>query len=240
MTTLSLTDPVNGTVADANTIASNNTAIKNVVNGNIDNANVATAAAVAVSKLAAGASGQVLGMLAGVPTWLGGLGQIADSTLGSSAASIDLTSLPTTYAHMLIVGYFRGDTAATDTPVNFRLNNDSGANYYTEEVAAAGATLTGGENIAATSASFGSCPANTGTANRFSADIIFIPHYTQTTNHKSFIGFSSEVRLNTGGNTILRVSGGAWAATAAVSRLTVLPGAGNFVTGSRLTVYGIG
>ena len=51
MTTLTLTDPVNGTVADANTIASNNTAIKSVVNGNIDNANVAVAANISGSKL---------------------------------------------------------------------------------------------------------------------------------------------------------------------------------------------
>lgn len=51
MTTLVLTDPVNGTVADANTIASNNTAVKAVVNGNIDNANVASAANIAGSKL---------------------------------------------------------------------------------------------------------------------------------------------------------------------------------------------
>lgn len=52
MTTLSMTDPTNNTTADANVIASNNAAVKAVVNGNIDNANVNSAAAIAVSKLA--------------------------------------------------------------------------------------------------------------------------------------------------------------------------------------------
>jgi len=52
MTTLTLTDPVNGQVADANQIASNNSAIKTVINGGIDNSNVATSAGIAISKLA--------------------------------------------------------------------------------------------------------------------------------------------------------------------------------------------
>ncbi len=42
MGTLALTDPVNGTVADASTIANNNAAIKTVVNGGIDPVNMNT------------------------------------------------------------------------------------------------------------------------------------------------------------------------------------------------------
>lgn len=52
MGTLSLTDPVNGTTADASLIATNNSAIKSVVNGGIDNSNINSSAAIAASKLA--------------------------------------------------------------------------------------------------------------------------------------------------------------------------------------------
>lgn len=52
MTTLSLTNPVPNTLADANVIASNNAAIIAVINGSIDNSNVASAAGIAYSKLA--------------------------------------------------------------------------------------------------------------------------------------------------------------------------------------------
>lgn len=52
MGTLSLTDPVNGNTADASVIATNNAAIKTVVNGGIDNTNIASGAAIAASKLA--------------------------------------------------------------------------------------------------------------------------------------------------------------------------------------------
>lgn len=67
MTTLALTDPVNGTVADANLIASNNAAIKTVINGGIDssnitdgaitNADISASAAIAGSKLGTGLNG---------------------------------------------------------------------------------------------------------------------------------------------------------------------------------------
>lgn len=53
MGTLSLTDPVNGTTADASLIASNNSAIKTVVNGGIDNTNISSGAAIAGSKIGA-------------------------------------------------------------------------------------------------------------------------------------------------------------------------------------------
>lgn len=52
MGTLSLTDPVNGTTADATLIATNNAAIKTTVNGGIDNSNISSSAAIALSKLA--------------------------------------------------------------------------------------------------------------------------------------------------------------------------------------------
>jgi hypothetical protein len=51
--TLSLTDPVNGTTADATLIATNNAAIKTVVNGGIEDVNIAADAALSVAKLAA-------------------------------------------------------------------------------------------------------------------------------------------------------------------------------------------
>jgi hypothetical protein len=51
--TLNLTDPVNGTTADASLIADNNTAIKAVVNGGIDNTNIASGADIDVSKIEA-------------------------------------------------------------------------------------------------------------------------------------------------------------------------------------------
>lgn len=68
MGTLSLTDPVNGTTADASLIATNNAAIKTVVNGGIDNTNIAAAAAISASKLASYPNDSTK-YLAGDGTW---------------------------------------------------------------------------------------------------------------------------------------------------------------------------
>lgn len=52
MPTITLSDPANGTSADATLIANNNAALKTLLNGGIDNSNVAAGAAIAGSKLA--------------------------------------------------------------------------------------------------------------------------------------------------------------------------------------------
>lgn len=80
MGTLTLTDPVNGTSNDATTIASNNSAVKAVINGGIDNTNVSGSAALAVSKLAPGSNGQVLTTTGGVPVWGTASGSAAKGT----------------------------------------------------------------------------------------------------------------------------------------------------------------
>lgn len=69
MTNLTTTDAVTDTTATADFINNNFAAVEAVVNGNIDNGNINSAAAIAVSKLAAGSSGQLLRTVSGVPTW---------------------------------------------------------------------------------------------------------------------------------------------------------------------------
>lgn len=240
MTTLNLTDPTNGTVADANTIASNNSAIKAVVNGAIDNTNVAASAAIAVSKLAAGGSGQVLGMLAGVPTWLGGLAQIADSTVSGTAASIDFTSIPATYGHLLAVGMARGDNASAQN-LSMRFNNDSAANYDIQLISGNATTAAALESIAATSLRAGGVTGTGSTAGLFSSFFTFIPQYAGATADKECVGISLLKTANSSTNLTLSVLSGGWRTTAtAINRVTFFPAAGNFVTGSRITLYGLG
>ncbi len=51
MASVTLTDPVNGTVTDASVIANNNAALKTAINGGLDNSNVASNAAITASKI---------------------------------------------------------------------------------------------------------------------------------------------------------------------------------------------
>jgi hypothetical protein len=165
--------------------------------------------------------------------------QISDSTLGGSAPSFDLTAIPATFNHLLLLIQGRGDTAATSTTVLLRFNNDSGANYDTELITGSGAAVATGEIVAGTSAQIADITANTGPASVFGAFTIWIPNYAGTTAQKN--AFSS------GGHKTTSLSGGIfnrnyscfWRSAAAINRITLTPGAGNFVAGSRVTLYGL-
>jgi hypothetical protein len=169
-----------------------------------------------------------------------GIGAISDTTLGGSAANIDVTSIVATYAHLLVVIYARGDTALTSTPLSLRFNNDSAANYDYQQLKGSAAAATASETFAQTAMVAGNMAANTAGANLFSAHIMFIPHYAGSANNKIALSIAS---LKTGTTTGLMTDnlvGGFWRSSAAINRITLLPAFGNFVTGTRATIYGMG
>lgn len=69
VTILDLTDPVNGTTADATVIQANNGLVEAAVNGGLSDENVQVGAALAPAKIAPGTNGQYLVTAAGVATW---------------------------------------------------------------------------------------------------------------------------------------------------------------------------
>lgn len=167
--------------------------------------------------------------------------QIADSTLSASAASFDFTSLPGQFAHLMIVVSARGDTAALTTALQMRLNNYSNAGGYVY-------VLLSGQNNAASSAATTSatlgvvgdiCAASTGSG-LFSSCAIIIPSYAAVAT-KQWTAQSFAVSDGTAANMVLREAGGYTnlGAAAAVTRVTLFPAAGNFVSGSRATIYGL-
>lgn len=137
MATLALTDPVQGTTTDANIMASNNAAIKAVVNGGIDATNISTAATPTITaltitqnaKTALSISGAAAGVTLGGDTNLyrvaanylktdggfqvvGVLNALAQATVSSKLRIGDATT-PTTAA----LEFVSGTTAAAG--VNF-------------------------------------------------------------------------------------------------------------------------
>lgn len=186
------------------------------------------------------ASGWATGDIVTAAEFKKSAGSIFDSTLGGSAANIDVTGIVATYAHLLVTLYLRGDNASAFTSALLRFNNDSGANYDIQTIQGVAAVASAVESFAATSLQFGIMPANTATANYFGCYEIFIPHYAGTTNNKSTISLSSN-RTGTASTTFqTTLFGGGWRSNAAINRITVFPTAGNLVTGSRLTIHALG
>jgi hypothetical protein len=140
----------------------------------------------------------------------------------------------------LVVTYARGDPAALNTNINLQFNGDTAANYDGQNLQGTGAGVTAFEQFAQTSAILGIIPANTAGANLFGVAIGFIPNYAGTTNNKVCLSIASK-KTGTVTNAMTNLLvGGFWRSNAAINRITLLPAPGNFVAGTRVSLYGIG
>lgn len=163
--------------------------------------------------------------------------QIADSTLSASASSFDFTSLPGQFAHLMIVAYLRGDAATDEGSCFVRFNNDSAADYLYETLSVLNANAPSGALISAqTSGKLGTTSAGSAIANTFSSVDAIVPNYAGSSNHKHWRSVATAI---TGANGAIDIIGGRWGTTSAINRVTILPGSGSFVSGSRCTVYGL-
>jgi hypothetical protein len=204
------------------------------------NNDVATSAAIAISKLADPGAGKVIGStgagaIAVSPAWA----QLYDNIAAGAIASWDVSTGLTGYNHLKIVCHGRGDTASANVGVIIRFNNDSGANYAAQRVGGSAATAAAAEINSTASPIIGAMTGSTATANHAGGFEVTVPNYAGTTFFKgaySVGGFASALTTT---NLEVDAREVVWASTAAITRVTILPSAGNFILGSRLTIYGL-
>lgn len=164
---------------------------------------------------------------------------ISSTVLGAPAASVDLTSIPATYTHLLLVCLGRSDQAAANINSSVRFNNDSGANYEVEISTAFGTSVAGISAVAQTGISMFSVPGTTGVATSPGTTYLDIPDYAATTFHKVVLGRHGSKKGTTAADRVTQFLEGMWLSTAAIDRITLTPSAGNFVAGSSFQLYGI-
>lgn len=170
-----------------------------------------------------------------------GITMLSDQTVtGSPAANIDFTSISGSYKHLQLWVQARGDDAAAFVLLGLRFNNDSSAIYDMQRSGATNATA-GNAGLAAQT--FGRSgvitAAGSSATNNAGSTIINIPNYAGTVFNK--MAHSSGGWMQTTTNTGFNVESNhvLWRSTAAITRITLLPSAGNFIIGSRATLYGI-
>lgn len=164
---------------------------------------------------------------------------VGDTEVTVAAASIAFTSIAADWRHLLLVVYARGDTAAITTQLQARLNADSAANYDHQAGNFGAAAATAAETFAATSMQFGTMPAGTAGADLFSGHVVVLPHYASARN-KMAVGFAGRKSGTATGNMSWHAYAGFWRSNAAITQVTLLPGAGNFDVGTVATLYGMG
>jgi hypothetical protein len=170
---------------------------------------------------------------------VGAMTQLYDNIASGAIASWDVQGISQAYNHLMLIVLARMDAVVSDQAGRLRFNGDTGANYDSERFVAFGATQSTGESLAATGASFGWFTGSSADANYASYEDLIIPHYTGTVFNKTFVGKNSSPQTTASGLTQAGIHSGLWRNTAAINRITVYPLTGNWIAGSRLTIYGL-
>ena len=175
------------------------------------------------------------------PAGAGAYDLLETEILTGTQASVTFSSLNSTYGstyqHLQIRMTGRGTANDTDSYLYITLNGDTGANYKAHQLWAHG---TGG--VDANAFIYGGLgliiagiTANNATADAFGANVIDFLDAFETTKNKTVRSFGGEH----GGYNKVGLESFAWFNTAALTSIKVAPSAGSFVTGSRLSLYGL-
>jgi hypothetical protein len=157
----------------------------------------------------------------------------ADGTLGTKTFS----SIPGSYTDLQVLIRGRGDTAATSVGVTGLLNGDSGANYDNVYLQGANATASAASEITASNLNLGALPAAS-FANEAGVLILNVYHYLSAF-HKKWLADMAWRTADSAAGSFIQKRAGNWSSTAAVTSITINAAAGNFVSGSKISLYGI-
>ena len=162
---------------------------------------------------------------------------ISSTILGSAQSSVvfDVSSFSTSYKHLQVRWVARSSSAEQITGFYSRLNGDTGSNYSLHTLFGNGSGVFSGNATSTTVAITGIQPGANAPANTFAAGVIDLLDPFSTTKNKTFRTLSGAAMTDNR----IDLHSGNWRNTAAVTSWTVFPQAGNFVTGSRLSIYGI-
>jgi hypothetical protein len=153
--------------------------------------------------------------------------KIASTTLGSTASSVTLSSIPATYTDLVLVVNAKGTAAANP---GLRFNSDSATNYSSTVINGNGVTAISFRYTSTdTLFSHNAGAAMSGTWTSFIANI---QNYSNTTTYKTALN-----RYNT--STELDGCVGLWRSTAAITSVTVVTSTNSYDIGSSFTLYGI-
>ena len=171
-----------------------------------------------------------------------GLTFIGQTILTGSVTSITFSAIPDYFRHLFIECQLRTDRAAEEDTALLRFNADSGANYDRQQLYVNAATPAG-TVVRATTATWGVvAEAANSRASNFAPGIIFIPFYKETNAEKWLISLSAvygDVSADADMFSIFRSS--RWRNTTTITAITLLPSVGpNFVSGSKVNLYGVG
>jgi len=157
--------------------------------------------------------------------------KIATTTLGSSQASIDFTSISGSYTDLVIVGSIKSATA-TNPQTYVRFNGDTGSNYSVTTLYGNGSSA-GSTRFSSQTFIRYNYVTDPNTTN-FATMIMNISNYSNSTTYKTALTKFGLASIG------LDATVGLWRSTSAITQVTfTLESATNFASGCVFTIYGI-
>ena len=157
---------------------------------------------------------------------------LANLTIGTPQATVTFGSIPTSgYRDLRLVATY--GLSVNGKQVYFRVNSDSGANYYSAAMTgySTNSTIAWAQNV---QNQFTTMVATGLASGDLSVLTVDFSDYSQTDKHKATL-----LRSNHSGE--LTALTGRWGSTSAITTIQLLPepGGGNFVAGSTFELFGI-
>ncbi len=166
---------------------------------------------------------------------------IATTTLGSNAASVTFSSLPTDYEHLQIRASARSTLNTTPgyDGIDCRFNGDSGANYSQQGVHGFNSSDTQDEHANINDLRFWAVASDPSNSSLYGGFILDILDYRSTSKWTSARAYGC--RGPDSSNGFVYFGGALWANTAAITSILLAPMAGSaqWKSGSTFTLYGM-
>lgn len=180
-------------------------------------------------------------MLAGNSTYVepGDFQSIATVSVGSGGATtIDFTGIPSTYQHLQIRAFARGNTNDNIDDIAWRFNSDSSSNYVAHYVIGNGSSAFSGVGRPLSYAVWLRVANNLSPSNTFGLGVLDILDYKNTNKFKVGRSLSGVDNNNTTGQ--LMFTSSVWKSTSAITSISLFStNSSSFRQYSHFALYGI-
>jgi hypothetical protein len=165
---------------------------------------------------------------------------IQHTELSGTAASFDVTSIPSSYDHLYMVASARTSPSSYLGSCDLTFNGTGGSSYGTTSIYASTATPQSGESTSHSAINYIYVAASNVQSDTFGTVEIWVPNYANTSNNTQALiqwGFAGD--STTDYQWISGQTSGLFMNTAAINQLTFSAGGNNFLQYSTFTLYGI-
>jgi hypothetical protein len=159
----------------------------------------------------------------------------AVSVGSGGAASIDFSSIPSTYTDLVVFFSARG-VATSDFPATGLKFNGSATSYSSRFLLGSGSAASSGVGGTSTYIRLGNADGSIQTGSTFASTFIYIPNYAGSTNKSVSIDMVSESNTTAAYSNL---SAGLWSNTATISSISLFIDGANLAQYSSAYLYGV-